>query len=104
LYQSSSCAVAPGMKCPRAERAAEVLEHWDRPARRMKELALPPGQELRSPDCIHDLRLVVLGNRRKAHDLPGFLRQHVADEIVPRVTPEGRLSHGRCMISTTAPC
>jgi hypothetical protein len=31
------------------------------------------------------------------------LRQHVADEIVPRVTPEGRLSFSRCMIRMIAP-
>jgi hypothetical protein len=28
----------------------------------------------------------------------------MADEIVPRVTPEGRLSCSRRMISTMAPC
>ena len=87
-----------------ADRMAEVLEHRDRLAGRMQGLTLMPGQEFWSPDRIHDLPLVVLGDRRKAHDLPGLLRQHVADEIIPRVTPEGRLSCSRCMISTMAPC
>jgi hypothetical protein len=89
----------------RAEGAADVLEHWERLARRMQGLALMPDQAFRSPDRIHDLGLVVLGDRRKAHDLPMFLGRHVADEIVPRVTPKkGRLSCKRCMISTMAPC
>jgi len=87
-----------------ADRMAEMIEHRDRLARRMQCLALMPGQEFWSPDRIDDLPLVVLGDRRKAHDLPGLLRQHVADEIIPRVTPEGRLSCRRCMISTMAPC
>ena len=39
-------------------------------------------RELWSPDRIRDLGLVVLGDRRKAHDLPILLRQYVADQIV----------------------
>ena len=65
-----------------ADHMAEVLEHRERLARRMQCLALSPGQEFRSPDRIHDLCLIVLGDRRKAHDLPIFLRQHVADQIL----------------------
>jgi hypothetical protein len=86
-----------------ADHLAEVLEHRERLARRMQCLARPPGQEFRSPDRIHALRLVVLGDRRTAHDLPIFLRRHVADQIIPRVMLEGRLSCSRCMISTMAP-
>src|SRR5271166_4942616 len=52
-----------------ADHLAEVLEHRERLARRMQCLALVPGQQFRSPDRIHALRLVVLGDRRKAHDL-----------------------------------
>jgi hypothetical protein len=47
--------------------------------------------------------LVRLGERRQAHDLPFFLRQHMRGQIIPRVKPEGRLSCSRCMISTIAP-
>jgi hypothetical protein len=53
-----------------ADHLAEVLEHVERLARRMQCLALRPGQQFRSPDRIGDLRLVVLGDRRKARDLP----------------------------------
>jgi hypothetical protein len=35
--------------------------------------------------------IALLGDCRKAHDLPILLRQHMADEIIPRVKPEGRL-------------
>jgi hypothetical protein len=45
---------------------------------------------------------VLFGDRRKTDDLPILLRQYVAGQIVP-VTPEGRLSCSRCMISMTAP-
>jgi hypothetical protein len=38
------------------------------------------------------VRLVLLGDRREAYDLPIFLGQQVADQVIPRVKPEGRLS------------
>jgi hypothetical protein len=58
---------------------------------------LPPEHRL---DLV---QLIVVGDRRETHDLPRLLRQHVAGEVIPRVTPEGRLSCSRCMISTMAP-
>jgi hypothetical protein len=64
--------------------------------------ALVPGQ-MGSPDRIHDLRLVLLGDRRKSHDLPILQRRHVTGHIVPRVKPEGRLSYRRCIIRMIAP-
>jgi hypothetical protein len=47
--------------------------------------------------------LVAFGDRREAHDIPILLGHHMAGEIVPRVTPEGRLSCSRCMITMTEP-
>ena len=44
----------------------------------------------RAHRAVDDDRLVILGDRRKADDLPILLRQHMPDQIVPRVTPEGR--------------
>jgi hypothetical protein len=46
---------------------------------------------------------VLFGNHRKTDDLPILLRQYVAGQIVPRVTPEGRLSCSRCIISMITP-
>ena len=48
----------------------------------MQCLALTPCQEFWSPDRIDELCFVVLGDRWKAHDLPIFLGQHVAHQIV----------------------
>jgi hypothetical protein len=42
-------------------------------------------------------------NRREPHHLPPLLRQYMAGEVVPRVTPEGRLSCSRCLISRSQP-
>jgi hypothetical protein len=49
------------------------------------------GLAFGSPDRLHELRLVLFGDRPKARDLPILLRQQMADEIVPWVKPEGRL-------------
>jgi hypothetical protein len=49
------------------------------------------------------VQLLLIGDRREAYHLPRLLRQHVTGEIVPRVTPEGMLSGGRCIINTIAP-
>ena len=86
-----------------ADRAADMLEHGQRLALRVQCLAPPAGEILRPQHRIDDLGLVVLGDPRETHDLPRLLRQHVADEIVPRVMPEGRLSCSRYMIRTIAP-
>ena len=45
-------------------------------------LAGPPGKRVRPQLRIEGVGLVVLDDRRKAHDLPILLRQHVAREIV----------------------
>ena len=66
-------------------------------------LAGPPGKRVRPQLRIEGVGLVVLDDRRKAHDLPILLRQHVAREIVPQVKPEGWLSCSRCMITMIAP-
>jgi hypothetical protein len=65
-----------------ADHLAQVLEHRERLARRVQCLALMPGQEFRSPDRLGEQHLVDLGDRRKADDLPIFLGQHLAHQIV----------------------
>jgi hypothetical protein len=62
--------------------AADLLEHHQRFARRVQGLALPAGEDARPRQGIDDMPLVRLGDRRKAHDVPILLRQHVADQIV----------------------
>jgi hypothetical protein len=86
-----------------ADRAADMLEDGARLALRVQRLAAAAGEILPPEERLDQLGLVVLGDRREAHDLPFLLRQHVADEIVPRVTPEGRLSCSRCIMRTMAP-
>jgi hypothetical protein len=87
----------------RAERAADLLEHFRRLALGMQCLAAASGKIPRPPQRLDLPGLVFLGDCREAHDVPIFLGQHVADEIVPRVKPEGRLSCSRCMITTIFP-
>jgi hypothetical protein len=86
-----------------AEDAADLLEGRQWLALGMQCLAALPGKRVRPQLRIEGVALVVLGDRRQAHDLPILLRQHVAGEIVPRVMPEGRLSCSRCMIRMIAP-
>jgi hypothetical protein len=69
----------------------------------MQRLAGAAVKALPAEYRLDPVPLVVLGNRRQAHDFPRLLRKHMAGEIVPRITPEGRLSCRRCMISTMAP-
>ena len=59
-----------------------MLEHGARLALRVQCLAAPAGEMLRPEERVDQLALVVLGDRREAHDFPIFLRQHMADEIV----------------------
>ena len=86
-----------------ADRAADMLEHGARLALRVQRFAAAAGEILRPDERVDQLALVVLGDCREAHDVPRLLRQHVAGEVVPRVTPEGRLSCSRCMITTMTP-
>jgi len=41
-----------------------------------------PGDAAALQRRLDHVRLVVLGDRREAHDLPWLLRQHVADQVV----------------------
>ena len=59
-----------------------MLEGGERLARGVQRLALPPGEALRPPDRRDLVRLVGLGDRRKGHDLPRLLSEHVAHEVV----------------------
>jgi hypothetical protein len=86
-----------------ADGTADLLDGRQRLALGMQRLAAPPGKRVRPQLRVEGVALVVLGDRRQAHDLPILLRQHVAGEIVPRVMPEGRLSCSRCMIRMIAP-
>ena len=69
----------------------------------MQRLAGFAAEGLAPEHGLDPVPFVRLGERRQAHDVPILLRHHVTGEVVPRVTPEGRLSCNRCMISTIAP-
>ena len=86
-----------------ADGAADLPEHRHPFAFRLQRLAAAPDDRLAPPEMLEDMAFVRFGERRQCEALPGFLRQHVAGEVVPRVTPEGRLSCSRCMIRTIAP-
>jgi hypothetical protein len=87
----------------RAKRAADLLEHLGCLALGMQRLAPATGKMPRPQYRLDRPGLVLLGDHREAHELPVFLGQYMADQIVPRVKPEGRLSCSRCMIRTIAP-
>ena len=70
-----------------AERAADLLEHLGRLALGMQGLARLAAEGLPAEHCLDPVQLVVLSDRRKAHDVPRLLRQHMAGEVIPRVTP-----------------
>jgi hypothetical protein len=78
-----------------ADGGADLFGHRQRLARRAQGVVLAAGEDPRPRQGIDDMRLVGLGNRRKAHDVPILLRQHVANQIGPRVKPEGKLSCSR---------
>ena len=65
-----------------ADRAADLLEHGQRLARRVQGLAPPPNEFARPGQGVDHVPLVLFGDRRKAHHLPILLRQHVTDQIV----------------------
>jgi len=65
-----------------ANRAADLVEARDRLPLRMQCLAALPGEGFRSQRGFEHPRLVVLGDRREAHDIPILLRHHMAREIV----------------------
>ena len=65
-----------------ADRAADLLEHGQRLARRVQGLAPPPNEFARPGQGVDHVPLVLFGDRRKAHDFPILLCQHVTDQIV----------------------
>ena len=72
----------------RAERAADLLDHFGRLALRVQRCSRPPGKAPWPPHRLDRNALVFLGDRREARNLPIFLGQYLADQIVSRVTPE----------------
>ena len=73
-----------------AERAADLLEHLGRLALGMQGLARLAAEGLPAEHCLDPVQLVVLSDRRKAHDVPRLLCHDVTGEVIPRVTPGGR--------------
>src|SRR6516162_1426533 len=65
-----------------AYRATNVLQNEERLARRMQCLARTAGEASRSPDRVDRVHLVGFGDRRKAHNLPRLLAEHVANQVV----------------------
>jgi hypothetical protein len=86
-----------------ANRPADLLQHRQRLAHGMQCVATAPVEAARAQYGVDDDAFILLGERRQAEDVPVFLAQHMTDQIVPRVKPEGRLSCSRWMISTIAP-
>jgi hypothetical protein len=80
-----------------------MVEDGDRLALRVQCLVAPPGKQVLAQLGVEGPHLVVFGDRRETHDIPILLRHHMASQIVPRVTPEGRLSCSRCMITMIEP-
>src|SRR3984893_7624573 len=60
----------------------DAVEDFERLAAEVQSLTLPAPKALRSPDGLDLVHLVSFGNRRKAENLPGLLREDVADGIV----------------------
>jgi hypothetical protein len=65
-----------------ADGPPDAVEDFERLAAEMQSVALPAPKASRSPDGLDLVHLVSFGNRRKAENLPGFLREDVADGIV----------------------
>ena len=65
-----------------ADRAANAVEGFERFAVGMQGFALTAPEALRSPDRLDPVHLVGFGDRRKAQNLPTFLRKDVTDEVV----------------------
>jgi hypothetical protein len=62
--------------------AADLLEHLGRLALGMQDLTGLAAKGLAPEYGLDPVALVVIGDRRKPHDLPLLLRQHMADEVV----------------------
>jgi hypothetical protein len=73
--------VLPG-KIVLTDRTADMVEGGKRFAGGMQGLALMAGEAPRPPDRLDRVNLVVLGDRREAHDLPRLLPQDVTDEVI----------------------
>ena len=86
-----------------AQGAAELCQDLSWLALGVQDLTRFAAKDLAPEHGLDPVQFVRLGDCRQAHDVPILLCHHGAVEIVPRVTPEGRLSCSRCMISTIAP-
>jgi hypothetical protein len=64
------------------DRRPDTLEGVERLALGVQRLTPSAGEAAWFPDRLDPVRLVDLGDRRKAHNLPGLLREPVADQIV----------------------
>ena len=95
--------LVPAGKIVFPQSAAELCQHLAWLALGVQRLARFAAKALPSEYGLDPVPLVLLGDRRQAHDVPVLLRHHVTGEVVPRVMPEGRLSCNRCMTSTIAP-
>jgi hypothetical protein len=65
-----------------ADGPPDAVEDFERLAAEVQSLALPAPKTSRPPDGLDLVHLVSFGDRRKAENLPGFLREDVADGIV----------------------
>jgi hypothetical protein len=54
---------------------------------RMQGLARLAAEGLPSKYRLNRVQLLLIGDRRKTHHLPRLLRQHMAGEVILRVTP-----------------
>jgi hypothetical protein len=71
-----------GFHATQASVSKTCLVRFERLAADVQSLALPAPKALRSPDGLDLVHLVRFGDRRKAENLPGLLREDVADGIV----------------------
>ena len=60
----------------------DAVESVERLALGMQRFTAPAGEPSRSPDRLVLVHLVGFGDRRKAHDLPRLLGEHMANEII----------------------
>src|SRR6516162_1315814 len=74
------------------EGAAELVEHFGWLAFRMLRLTRFAAKHCRPEHGLDAVPFVCLDDRRTRHDVPILPRQHMAGQMVPRVTPEGRVS------------
>jgi hypothetical protein len=64
------------------DRAADMVEGSERLTREVQGFAPAADEAFGSPDRLDVVRLVSFGDRRKGHNLPRLLAQHMADQII----------------------